>query len=214
MPSRSAFHRSFWVVGVLVASATVGVPPCSTDPATVPGNPPRTLTQPSQESLQRHWEEAKRLMATQAYREALQELTIILTLTPRDPVAVAYRKLCEKRLSAAREFGALSPTQLVTLQEALSQEQRAQAREAAQQKALERQITKQQAKADAELSAINDQARRAKRIQQRRATAQAAQRRRAQQGQPQRVARATPATESREAERRPSAGALGIPRQP
>lgn len=185
-------RRSLWVVSVLVASATVGVPPCSTDPATVPAQSPRALAQPSQDSLQRHWEETKRLMATQAYREALQELAIILTLAPHDPVAVAYRKLCEKRLSLTREFGSLSPEQLASLEAALAQEQQAQAREAAQLKTLERQITKQQAKADAELSAINNQARRAKRAQQRRADAEAAQRRRTLPPQPQRVVRATP----------------------
>ena len=133
-----------------------------------------SLPASAQDATQPHWTEVKQLISKRAYREALQELEIILRLKPNDPLASTYRILCEKRLRERPQFRQLGPEELVALQEALRLEQEAQAKAAALDKALERQIKKEQAKWDAELKALEREAIREQKAKQRQAKLEAA----------------------------------------
>ncbi|MBI2885488.1 MAG: LPS-assembly protein LptD [Candidatus Omnitrophica bacterium] len=100
----------------------------------------------------------KQLVARGAYREALQEADIILQLDPGHPIAAAYRKLCQERLQDAGRLTALTPGQLLGLEETLRREQTAQKRATAQAKALERQITRDQERWTAQLKQTQQEA--------------------------------------------------------
>ena len=146
--------RSLLLAGFFAGSLVLGALPCATSPSTVPNASQGVSEVGRQDATQRHWDQVKRLIERRAYREALEELSIILTMMPHDARAIAYRRLCESRLRAARQFVALSPEKLEALTESLTQEQHAQVREAVQMKALQREIANEQAKWDAELKRV------------------------------------------------------------
>lgn len=112
---------------------------------------------PSSEALQPQWNEAKRLLSQGAYLEARQVLERILSVTPDDPWAAAYRALCDRRLAATSSFTPISSSQLQSLKERLRQESHAQGRASAQQEAIERQLRKEQTRWDQELKALDEQ---------------------------------------------------------
>jgi len=143
----------------------------------------------AQEPLQQHWAQAKAHLERGAYRDALQELDIILTLNPDDPWASAYRTICEKRLRERERFVQLTPGQLASLQDALQREQTNQRRAAAQAEAIHRQLKKEQARWDAELKRIQEEALRERNARAREEKLKAAERRRALQQQRRELAR-------------------------
>ena len=107
--------------------------------------------------LQPRWVEAKTLLAHRAWREALQVLDDILRATPKDPSALAWRRICQKRLSEGAAFRVLSPREEQIIRDTLRQEQRAQHDAAAARKALDRQIKREQDGWDAELARLHRQ---------------------------------------------------------
>ena len=136
-------HRSFrwWTVGLLAVMLCVrAVPSAAVQPA-----------------LEAHWVEVKTLLARQAWREALAALDDILRATPKDPNALAWRRLCQKRLSEGVRFRVLSPREEQIVRDTLQQEQHTQARAAAARKALDRQLKLEQARWDAELQRLHRQ---------------------------------------------------------
>lgn len=142
------------------------------------------------DAAQQHWDEAKRFLKQGAYRDALQSLDIILTQTPNDPWAQLYHSLCDLRMQSTASFSRLSPAQLAALQEALRLEERAQRRAGVQQKSLERQIRKEQAKWDKELEAIARQAEREETLMRHMVQTEALRQARAQRGQRRELAQA------------------------
>ncbi len=117
------------------------------------------------------WDDVKASLKQGAYREALESLDVILSVTPNDPWAQLYHSLCELRLKAPMPFPQLSRQQLASLSTQLHQEERAQRRAASVQKVLERQVRKEQKQWDRELALLQRQAERDQQVQ--RATVQA-----------------------------------------
>ena len=111
-----------------------------------------------QEDPKNLWQTTNTFLKQGAYRDALQSLEVLLTITPNDPWAQLYRSLCEIRLQGPQRFGQVSPSQLAVLQELLHQEQRDQRRTTAQQQLIERQIRKEQARWDQELKMLQRKA--------------------------------------------------------
>lgn len=132
---------------------------------------PEAPASPTQAQLKREWEDVKASLRQGAYRPALQSLEVLLTLTPDDPWAQLYHSLCELRLESPPPFQQLSHDQLQALEARLRDEERLQRRAAVQQKALDRQVRKEQLRWDRELDLLERQAEREQ--QQRRQQAQA-----------------------------------------
>jgi len=112
------------------------------------------------EQLAAYWDQAKASLKQGAYREALQTLDVILTMTPNDPWASLYRSLCEARLQGPAGIAPVSRAELQELHERLRQEERQQRRAAAQHRAIEREIQKEQAKWDRDLEQLQREAER------------------------------------------------------
>ncbi|MBI3323053.1 MAG: LPS-assembly protein LptD, partial [Candidatus Omnitrophica bacterium] len=133
MIARLSFR--WWMAGLLAAMLCVRAVPSAA----------------AQPDLEARWVEVKALLARQAWREALAALDDILRTTPKDPNALAWRRLCQKRLSEGARFRVLSPREEQIVHDTLRQEQHAQARAAAARKALEGQLKREQVRWDAEL---------------------------------------------------------------
>jgi len=155
-------HRTVVLVLVcallLSASAWAGPQPIDREPASAP--PSATQSGSGEAALARAWTDAKNSLKRGAYREALQSLEIILSITPQDPWAQLYRSLCEQRLSSPPPFAQLPRAQFEALEERLRQEARAQQRAVAQQKSLEQQLRTEQVRWDEELKVLDRQAER------------------------------------------------------
>ena len=123
--------------GVPVSAASSGEPASHVDPATQP-----------------HWVQVKLLLKKGAYREALQELEMILAITPNDGVAQAYKMLCEKRLTEVSPFGRESRESLAMTEETLRREEDAKRREKTRQRTVHRQMEQEQQHWDAELKRL------------------------------------------------------------
>lgn len=123
--------------------------------------------------LQRYWDEVHAFLKQGAYRDALQSLTIILSITPNDPRVPLYKTLCERRLQATQAFQQLSPSALASLTERLEQEEQEQRRTTAQLDALERQLRKEQATWDQTLKTIQRDTERQGQLRARQAKAEA-----------------------------------------
>lgn len=123
--------------------------------------------------LQRHWDDVTAFLKQGAYRDALQSLTIILSITPNDPRVPLYKTLCERRLQATQAFQQLSPLALASLAARLEQEERQQRRTTAQLDALERQLRKEQATWDQTLKTIQRDTERQEQLHARQAKAEA-----------------------------------------
>jgi len=130
----------------------------------------------AQPDLEARWVEVKALLARQAWREALEALDDILRTTPKDPNALAWRRLCQKRLSEGVKFRVLSPREEQIVRDTLRQEQHAQATAAAARKALDRQLKREQARWDAELERLHRQTVQEERVRARLEQREAAQR--------------------------------------
>ena len=127
--------------------------------------------------LDRHWSDVRQFLRQGAYRDALQSLEVLLQITPKDPRAQLYHALCEIRLESPPSFTPLSVSGLEALRAQLQEEEREQHRASAQQKALEREVRKEQARWDRELQQLDEQARhteQAARVQAREAAQHAA----------------------------------------
>ena len=123
--------------------------------------------------LQRYWDDVTAFLKQGAYRDALQSLTVILSITPNDPRAQLYKALCERRLQATQAFQQLSPSALASLHQQLEQEERQQQRTSAQLDALERQLRKEQATWDHTLKAIQRDTERQEQLRARQAKVEA-----------------------------------------
>ncbi len=153
------------------AKETKGSPPA--EASSEPARASQSKRQ-SEEDLRRHWEDARRFLRQGAYEDARRSLEAILAVRPDDPWARAYRSLCERRLQSSRPFTQLAPGQLRALEQQLRQEDQAQRRAAAIQKAMERTTRKEQDRWDRELEARERQARREEELKRQEAKAQAA----------------------------------------
>ncbi len=111
--------------------------------------------------LEQAWKDVRSSLRQGEYHQALQTLQVILSQTPDDPWAQLYRSLCEMRLESTQPFPQLSASQLAGLRSKLQQEERSQKRSAALQKAIEREVKKEQAKWDRELDQLERDANRA-----------------------------------------------------
>ncbi|MBI3088198.1 MAG: LPS-assembly protein LptD [Candidatus Omnitrophica bacterium] len=118
-----------WLHGLLAASLLVAAPAVA----------------------QASWDHVKEAMARGDYRAASQALDVILSAAPADARALAYRQICQKRLSVAAEFRPADPAALDSLAESLKREQEAQKRHAVVMKTLERRIEREQAAWDKDL---------------------------------------------------------------
>jgi hypothetical protein len=105
-------------------------------------------------AVEKHWEQVRQLITRGAYREALQELEMILTLTPGDARAQAYRSLCERRLQEAQPFASRNAQERQALQESLKREEQAKARAAAQERAVRKQVEAEQRRWDEEVARL------------------------------------------------------------
>ena len=152
--------------------------------------------------MQQRWDDVKALIARRAYREALQVLNDVLRATPQDPKALAWRQLCQNRLSEASTFRAMSSGEWDVVHETLRREQDMQANAAADRKVLERQIKQEQARWDAELQRLHQQTAREEKALQRREKHEAVERRRRRVAQLQAARRPSPP---------PSAPAAAVP---
>ena len=173
--------RGLVIAGFCLGRLLLWMPPCAAAPSAAPGVKQGSVEAVQSDPTQPHWDQVTRLLERRAYREALQEVAIILTLKPNDPRAMAYRQLCEKRLSATQQFGVLSHENLETLKGALQQEQQAQVREMVQRQTLQREIAKEQAAWDAELQRLQRQFLRERKAQERQAELEETRRRQAMQ---------------------------------
>ncbi len=150
-----------------------------------------------------------------AYEEASRHLEVILSVTPNDSWAQLYRSLCEQRLQSVQRFPQASAEEVESLQARLREEEQQQRRSAAEHKALERQLKKEQDQWDREQETLQKQiereqqqnARKAKEEAVARARAEREQRRqRAQREAVDRIEAPSPA------EPVPSAESPGVPR--
>ena len=108
--------------------------------------------------LTRHWTDARSFLKQGAYRDALQLLDIILTITPDDPWAQLYHTLCERRLQSPPPFRRLSIDELGSVRQALRLEEETQRKTRARQQVLERELRREQAKWDNDLAILRRQA--------------------------------------------------------
>ena len=140
------------------------------------------LTAPvwADDDARRYWNEAQAAMRRGAYREALQSLDALHAVAPDDPWLPLYRSLCERRLKSPQQLSQLAPEELRSLQGRLGQEAQTQRRSAAQQKVLERQVRKEQARWDQELEELERVAVRERQRDAQREQAQALERARAE----------------------------------
>jgi hypothetical protein len=138
------------------------------------------LSVEQQEELDRLWRDAKAVFRRGAYQEALGAFDRVLALVPDDAHAKLYRDLCEARLRSATGFVQLSASEWAALQGRLRQEEQDQRRAAAQRKALERAVKREQQRWDDELGALERQAQREREEQIRQERAQAAEQARQQ----------------------------------
>ena len=166
--------RTFWTT--LVVGAALGVCLCLADGARAESGAGPSASV----DVQRSWADAKASLKQGAYRQALESLDVILSNTPNDPWAQLYHTLCELRLKAPSPIIQLTPAQLVALKEQLRQEERAHRKSRAQQKSIERQIHKEQAKWDKQLDVLQRQAERDDTLKRKRAQAEAVQQARAE----------------------------------
>jgi len=132
------------------------------------------------ESPKRYWDDATTSLRRGSYRDALQSLEVILTLTPNDPWAQLYHALCELRLQSSGPFPQLSASEEAELKARLQAEERLKRRSVAQHKALERQYQKEQTQWDREVKLLSQQAEREERLQRKKAQAEAVQHARAE----------------------------------
>ena len=143
-------NKAFRVVAVSWVALSLSV---SAWPAPAPTQERRDSVDTS-----RAWNDAKTFLKQGAYRQALESLNVILSATPNDTKAQLYRALCEQRLKIASPFTQLSPEELTSLSARLKDEEQAQRRSAAQQKAIERQLKNEQAQWDRDVKALQRQA--------------------------------------------------------
>ncbi|MBI4004043.1 MAG: LPS export ABC transporter periplasmic protein LptC [Candidatus Omnitrophica bacterium] len=128
----------------------------------------------------RQWDDVKASLKRGAYREALQSLDILLSVSPSDARAQLYRTLCERRLASPQRFAAITPAQLGALKQQLRAEERSQQRASAQQGVLDRRLQQEQARWDRELETLHRRAERDRKLAAQREQAQALERARAE----------------------------------
>lgn len=116
------------------------------------------ITEGAGANLTRQWADAHSFLAQGAYRDALQSLDIILTITPDDPWAQLYHDLCERRLQSPTSFRRLSIDQLGSLKQTLRLEEELQRKTHAKGQVLERELRREQAKWDNDLALLRRQA--------------------------------------------------------
>ena len=119
------------------------------------------------------WIEVKQALRQGAYRDALESLEVLLQHHPDDPRAQLYRSLCELRLEAPPQFEQVSPDALARLNARLKDEEQGQRRARAQQKALEREVKREQVRWDRELKMMEQAAQRDARSRRQQEQAQA-----------------------------------------
>ena len=122
----------------------------------------------------RDWDRVNALTRQGAYREALALLDRLAAAAPDDPRLHLYRALCQARIESPPPFPTVPRDELASLTRRLEQEERAQRRDQAQRKALERAVKQEQDRWDKELETL---AREAKQAAARRQQAQEAEER-------------------------------------
>ncbi len=128
-----------FVLGLALVAGVAGARPVSADPASQTAE------------TKQHWQDAKRALRRGDYRDALQSLDILDTLTPDDPWVQLYKALVTLRLESAQTIPQASAAQLREMRQRLHDEERLRHRFGKEQKQLERQVKQEQAAWDTAL---------------------------------------------------------------
>ena len=100
------------------------------------------------------WHRARAALEARQYDRALGPLDDILTLTPEDPWAKLYRSLAQSRAHATGATKSLGAEEWSALRQRLKEEERRQAGQAEQRRAVERAVRREQTQWDRELQAL------------------------------------------------------------